>query len=346
MSEETIINQTVANEKQQPKKVEDTTVKEAKNMAATTPKPEKKDTSAKRTIGAVSMAGAAGAVVGLLTPVQLFPQPSEVEEDIVDTENGVIPDTSSNNGHLVGHEMEIAASVDDSMSFSQAFAAARREVGSGGLFTWHGHTYGTYYADEWNAMSDADKEQYWANVQNTTAHLNESTSSDVNQTEEPELAEQSEGTEADEALAEAESVEPLEETEADEALAEAESVEPLEGTEADEALAEAESVEPLEGTEADEALAEAESVEPLEETEADEALAEAESVEPLEEMIPTDLIAENGAEESGLDESLSTPTEEMAESGVIGHPDLDLLASNFNDSDIPIDNHMDMSDFV
>lgn len=69
--------------------------------------------------------------------------------------------------------MDVATTVDDSMSFSQAFAAARREVGAGGLFTWRGNTYGTYYKEEWDAMTADDKEQYWADVHHTTSHLNE-----------------------------------------------------------------------------------------------------------------------------------------------------------------------------
>ena len=68
--------------------------------------------------------------------------------------------------------MDVATSVDDSMSFGEAFAAARHEVGAGGLFVWHGQTYGTYYKEEWDAMSDADKDEYWANVNHTTSHLN------------------------------------------------------------------------------------------------------------------------------------------------------------------------------
>ena len=52
------------------------------------------------------------------------------------------------------------ATVDDSMSFSQAFEAARAQVGAGGLFTWHGNIFNTYTADEWKAMSNADKHQF------------------------------------------------------------------------------------------------------------------------------------------------------------------------------------------
>ena len=48
-----------------------------------------------------------------------------------------------------------AHSVNDAMSFDQAFAAARSEVGPGGAFVWHGHVYGTYMADDldWVNMS-------------------------------------------------------------------------------------------------------------------------------------------------------------------------------------------------
>lgn len=57
------------------------------------------------------------------------------------------------------------ATVDPNLSFGDAFAAARAQVGPGGVFLWHGQLYGTYYADEWNAMSDAERDQYAANVQ-------------------------------------------------------------------------------------------------------------------------------------------------------------------------------------
>ncbi|MCR5158566.1 MAG: hypothetical protein K6D37_05500 [Prevotella sp.] len=57
------------------------------------------------------------------------------------------------------------ASVDQGQSFSEAFAAARAEVGPGGVFLWHGGLYGTYTADEWQAMSDAQKDEFAHNVQ-------------------------------------------------------------------------------------------------------------------------------------------------------------------------------------
>jgi hypothetical protein len=45
----------------------------------------------------------------------------------------------------------------ESMSFSDAFASARDEMGSGGFFEWHGQTYNTMRADELSAAK-ADPE--------------------------------------------------------------------------------------------------------------------------------------------------------------------------------------------
>lgn len=56
-------------------------------------------------------------------------------------------------------EIHEAHSVTDEMSFSEAFASARAEVGPGGAFSWRGHVYGTYRGDdpEWQGMSDEDR---------------------------------------------------------------------------------------------------------------------------------------------------------------------------------------------
>ena len=55
--------------------------------------------------------------------------------------------------NLSDGEIPVASSVSDEMSFSEAFAAAREEVGPGGVFEWNGNVYNTYYADEWENMS-------------------------------------------------------------------------------------------------------------------------------------------------------------------------------------------------
>jgi hypothetical protein len=44
--------------------------------------------------------------------------------------------------------MASAGTVNDEMSFSEAFASARQELGAGGVFEWQGQYYGTFYAEE------------------------------------------------------------------------------------------------------------------------------------------------------------------------------------------------------
>lgn len=60
----------------------------------------------------------------------------------------------------VDDQIQVATSVNDDMSFGQAFAAARAEVGAGGCFEWHGNVYGTYTAEEWNNMSAEQRAEY------------------------------------------------------------------------------------------------------------------------------------------------------------------------------------------
>ena len=71
------------------------------------------------------------------------------------------------------------ADVSDEMSFGEAFAAAREEVGAGGVFVWNGGIYGTYYADEWAAMSEAEQAAF--NNQVDYSLLNESNSNTMAQ---------------------------------------------------------------------------------------------------------------------------------------------------------------------
>ena len=58
-----------------------------------------------------------------------------------------------------GTDIHIAV-VDQDLTFGEAFAAARAQVGAGGVFEWHGGIYGTYYATEWNQMSAAQQQQF------------------------------------------------------------------------------------------------------------------------------------------------------------------------------------------
>ena len=66
------------------------------------------------------------------------------------------------NPEWVDDDIAVATTVNDDMSFDEAFAAARAEVGPGGCFEWQGNVYGTYNADEWNHMT-AEERADWSN---------------------------------------------------------------------------------------------------------------------------------------------------------------------------------------
>jgi len=86
----------------------------------------------------------------------------------------------------VDNEVQVATSVSDNMSFGQAFAAARAEVGPGGCFEWHGRLYGTYTAEEWNSMSADERADYgdhfsWNHVDRTQSDVAPHSSSAADQ---------------------------------------------------------------------------------------------------------------------------------------------------------------------
>ena len=86
-------------------------------------------------------------------------------------------DAPEQNDIFVPESCAVASKVNDDMTFGQAFAAARSEVGPGGVFEWHGHLYGTYYKTEWDAMSDEQKDDYWEAV--SDVHVEHSSSVDA-----------------------------------------------------------------------------------------------------------------------------------------------------------------------
>ncbi len=58
-----------------------------------------------------------------------------------------------------GNSLQVA-SVDEELTFGQAFAAARAAVGPGGVFEWRGGLYNTYTQDEWSAMTAEQKNAF------------------------------------------------------------------------------------------------------------------------------------------------------------------------------------------
>lgn len=67
--------------------------------------------------------------------------------------------TQPTTSHTTENGLRVAE-VDQSLSFGEAFAAARAEVGAGGVFYWHGRTYNTFTENEWESMSDTEHHQF------------------------------------------------------------------------------------------------------------------------------------------------------------------------------------------
>ena len=89
-------------------------------------------------------------------------QETDSNEQIIDAASGEPSYTEPS--QVSNSPISIATSVNDSMSFSQAFAAARHEVGSNGAFVWHGQVYTTFYAEEWNALTPAQQQSFSADA--------------------------------------------------------------------------------------------------------------------------------------------------------------------------------------
>ncbi len=89
-----------------------------------------------------------------------------------------------------------ATSVNDDMTFNEAFAAARTEVGAGGVFEWNGKVYGTYYKDEWDSMSAEDKVSYSSKIEPYLGPSNATTDDNYNDSENESIT--SEGLSDDE----------------------------------------------------------------------------------------------------------------------------------------------------
>lgn len=155
--------------------------------------PKKKDGSDKVTSGISSAAGAAaGVVIGAVANERIAAAAAarqerkneEIEGEETDgsVENdgeteGVAGSASATASHssIVDDSIQFATSPSDDMSFSEAFAAARAEVGAGGVFEWRGGLYGTYNASEWNNMSQAEKDEYHSHFSWSNSSSNDST---------------------------------------------------------------------------------------------------------------------------------------------------------------------------
>ena len=115
----------------------------------------------------VTLGGVSGILMGagLLYAGQAAAQELGKEETLEEgkTEDVAAPEPGETS-HTLENGLKVAA-VNDDLSFGEAFAQARAEVGPGGVFHWHGGIYNTYSADDWNAMTIEQKHDFAQQVQ-------------------------------------------------------------------------------------------------------------------------------------------------------------------------------------
>lgn len=89
------------------------------------------------------------------------------ENVIEEKEHSLEENTGDELGQAVTPANVPIAEVSDDMSFGEAFAAARAEVGAGGVFRWHGNLYNTFTAEEWDAMNAEERTEFGDRVYGT-----------------------------------------------------------------------------------------------------------------------------------------------------------------------------------
>lgn len=106
----------------------------------------------------VAVSGGVGILFGAAST--LFTGATIPNETVEPHTNPSSPTPEPEPAPVVDESISMATCVDDDMSFSQAFAAARAEVGPGGVFEWHGNLYNTYTAEEWDKMTAEEQGDY------------------------------------------------------------------------------------------------------------------------------------------------------------------------------------------
>lgn len=112
-------------------------------------------------VSAIAFGGAAYATTSMLSDGQAEDIEASVDGNGENEADASVEETAAPAANF-NPSMQMATSVNDDMSFSEAFAAARAEVHAGGMFEWHGNVYGTYYGNEWDALSPDQQSAFTA----------------------------------------------------------------------------------------------------------------------------------------------------------------------------------------
>ena len=113
-------------------------------------------------VGGVVVGAVAGAASAMAAST-----PNNDEGSAEEQENKTIDETSktpTQEEAILANDEGIRYAHIDASDFNDAFAQARQQVGAGGVFEYNGRIYGTYYADEWNNMSEQERVDFQSRV--------------------------------------------------------------------------------------------------------------------------------------------------------------------------------------
>ncbi|NQZ42786.1 MAG: hypothetical protein HRT65_00600 [Flavobacteriaceae bacterium] len=115
----------------------------------------------------IGLIGGAGGTMGFGYVHDQLAAEDESESD-TEIEEVELDEDSESVIYEIPTSVEFADSVNDAMSFEEAFKSAREELGQGGFFTWKGQHFHTYTAEEWDAFSEADKTKFFESFREQT----------------------------------------------------------------------------------------------------------------------------------------------------------------------------------
>lgn len=116
----------------------------------------KKKSSKGKVVAAAAGGFVAGAGVGVASSVMA----SNIIEETPKVENQEEHPAPEPEDVILANDEGIRFAHIEADNFDDAFNQAREQVGPGGAFEYNGEIYGTYYADEWNKMSNEERVEF------------------------------------------------------------------------------------------------------------------------------------------------------------------------------------------
>ena len=128
------------------------------------PKADAKKSVSWKQVAMGGVSGIALGAAGILFSGATLPGDAENNEEGAQGGEGAPEPSDLAPGIESQSAISVAEGINDEMTFSEAFAAARKEVGPNGVFAWHGQAYTTCYAEEWSALSPEEQNAFSSNA--------------------------------------------------------------------------------------------------------------------------------------------------------------------------------------